>query len=228
MTTYENTLPRGAYRARARTLPLVAAAAGFVLFYLSNDLVTPSLASSALPLPDAPGEEVTAWFAENQLAATVTGILQVLSVGCLGAFVARLRRTAPSGQATTLHRASRLGFAAVGLMVLSSVLGWVLAAVAPEASVRTVELLRDGNFIAGGTAHVLALGLFVLLASRAPGISRPLRVLAYVAVVPAVLSLSSLVVFQGAAFILVGRLLCMAWVISAAVSVARRRSGPRW
>jgi hypothetical protein len=61
-----------------------------------------------------------------------------------------------------------------------------------------------------------------------PGFGKPVRVLAYVAVVPAVLSLSSLFFFQGAAFILLGRLLCMIWTVSAAVSVTRGMARDRW
>ena len=46
--------------------------------------------------------------------------------------------------------------------------------------------------------------------------------LSVVALVACLLSLSSLFVFQGAAFILLGRLLCMVWAISAGVSLTRR------
>jgi len=53
-------------------------------------------------------------------------------------------------------------------------------------------------------------------------------VLGYVAAVPAVLSVVSLVWFQSAAFILLGRLLCMIWTISAAVSVTRGLSKRTW
>jgi hypothetical protein len=41
-------------------------------------------------------------------------------------------------------------------------------------------------------------------------------------------SLASLAWFQGAALILLGRLLCMAWVISAAVSATRRLARGTW
>ena len=222
MTTHETTAPPLADGARASGRALVAAALGFVLLYLSNDFVTPNLASSAMPLPDASAEEIRAWVAENQLAVTVTGIVQLLSVSCLAAFAAALRRAVPA-----TDRAARWGFAAVALMMLSSVLAWVLAAIAPSVSADTANLVRTANFIAGGTAHVLALGVFAFLASRVPGMSRPVRVLGWVAVVPAVLSLSSLVVFQGAAFILLGRLLGMIWTVTAAVSVTRRLAADR-
>lgn len=204
--------------ASARIGPaLILAAIGFPLLYFAADFVVPNLASSALPLPNAPLAEVRAWFADNQLAAAMLGVAQFLSVSALAVFVMRLRRLAPD-----TSRSTPWGLAAVLLMMLASVFMWALAALAPDASLDLVSVLRTGNFVAGGTAHVLALGAFVTLVSRLPATSRRVRVLGYVAAVPAMLSVVSLVWFQGAALILLGRLLCMVWVISAAVSVTRR------
>ncbi len=216
VTTTEVRKPGGA--------ALIAAAIGFVLLYLATDFITPNFASSSLPLPNDPVSEVRAWYAENQLAAVLMGVTQLLSVCSLGVFVARLGVTGSPAQPKAFERARPWGFGAVALMVLSCALTWLLAALAASASLDTVSALRTSSFIAGGTAHVLALGIFVLLASRMPGFGKPVRVLAYVAVVPAALSLLSLVFFQGAAFILLGRLLCMIWTVSAAVSVSRRMS----
>jgi hypothetical protein len=86
-------------------------------------------------------------------------------------------------------------------------------------------VLRSVNFISGGTAHVATLGLFILLASRT--FSKPVRVFGIVAAVPAIASLVSLVWFNGAALILLGRLLGMVWTIAAAVSLFRRRKESR-
>jgi hypothetical protein len=225
MTTHDITPGDVTYRPTAAAWSPLVAALGFLVFYLAVSPVAGSLASGALPLPDAPGAEVRDWYSDNQLAAVTGGVLQLLSVACLAGFAILFRwRAAVAGHAAAASRASRWGMAAVALMALSSLLTWVLAALAPEASTSTVSGLRTAGFVAGGTAHVVALGLFVLLSSRIPGTTRPIRVLAYVAVVPAVLSLSSLVVFEGAAFILLGRLLCMVWVVSAAVSALRHRT----
>ena len=112
----------------------------------------------------------------------------------------------------------------MALMMLSSVLGWLLTAVAADASLDTVSALRTANFVTGGTLHVVALGIFVLLASRIPGFGKRIRVFAYVAAVPALVSVVSLVWFNGSVFILLGRLLCMIWIVIAAVSVSRRLS----
>ncbi len=221
MTTSINTASAHRSVARPAAGTLVASALGFVAFYLANDLVTPIFASSALPLPNASGSVVKEWFATNQAAAILSALLQVLSVACLAVFAVRLRALEPTN---ALQRIVRFAFAATGMMVVSSGYGLALAALAPTGSVGPVEFLRSANFIAGGTAHVVALGLFAMLASRAAGVTKPLRVLAYVVFGAAVLSLSSLVVFQGAAFILLARLLGMVWVISVAASVARGRS----
>jgi len=226
MTEYRTDLTRDLTR---RGYGLIAAAAVFVLLYVATDFVTPSLASSSLPLPNDPVGEARAWFADNQLAAVMMGVTQFLSVLGLAAFATGLPRVAGTrAQTEAAERARPWGLLAVALMMLSSVLACLLAALAPSASVDTVALLRTANFIAGGTAHVLALGIFVWLASRMPGFGKPIRVLAWVAVVPAVLSLTSLLFFQGAAFILVGRLLCMIWTVSAAVSVTRGLARGRW
>jgi hypothetical protein len=193
-------------------VPALIAACGFVLAYFATEFVTSSAAASALPLPDSSSAAARDWFAANQLAAVLMGACQAVSVAFLAWFTV----------AVGARRARPWGLAAVGLMLLASVCAWVLAAVASSASLGTVELLRDANFIAGGTAHVVALGLFAFLTSREGGFGRPVRVLSLVALVACLLSLFSLAVFQGAAFILLGRLLCMAWAISAGVSLTRR------
>lgn len=200
----------------------IAAAAGFLVFYLMTAFL-PNLASSPLPLPNDPAEQARAWYAENGVPAVLTGVAQVLSVVCLGVFVIGLVAVSRTADQRTAARAARpWGLAAVVLMMLSSVLGWLLTAVAANASLTTVSALRTANFVTGGTAHVLVLGIFVLLAARIPGFGKTVRVFAYVAAVPALVSVVSLVWFNGSVFILLGRLLCMIWIVVAAVSVNRR------
>jgi hypothetical protein len=207
---------------KPRRWALVAFAAGFLLLYLTADFVVANLASSAMPLPNASADETQRWLADNPLAAVMIGVCQLLSVACLGGFAVSLRRgAATTGQVHASRKATPWGLLAVACMAMSSLLGWLLTALATDLSLNTVATLRTASFIAGGTAHVVALGIFVLLASRIPGFSKPVRVFAIVAAVPAIASLVSLAWFQGAALILLGRLLCMAWTISAAVSRPR-------
>jgi hypothetical protein len=106
-------------------------------------------------------------------------------------------------------------------MVVSCVLAWGMAAFAGSVSADTLGVLRTANFITGGTAHVAALGVFVLLTAKAGGFGKGIRVFAWIAFVPAVASVISLVIFQGAALILLGRVLCMIWTLSAAIVVLR-------
>lgn len=196
---------------------LLIAALGFLGFYLLTDFVAPMLASSPLPLPNDPTSQTRAWYADNGLAATVMAASQFMSVCFLGLFAVRLPGS--SGRVRTW------GLAAMALMVASSALACALAAVAGAASLDTVSVLRTASFFTGGAAHVLALGGFVFAASRVGGFGRALRVLAVSGLVMSVLSLSSLLFFQGTAFILLGRLLSMAWTVSAAISL-HRRSAP--
>jgi hypothetical protein len=215
-TRPENATPK------LRRWGLVAFAAGFLLLYLTADFVVANLASSAPPLPNASADVTQRWFADNPSAAVMIGVCQLLSVACLGGFAVSLRQSAATaGQVHAARKATPWGLLAVACMAMSSLLGWLLTALATDLSLNTVATLRTASFIAGGTAHVVALGIFVLLASRIPGFSKPVRVFAIVAAVPAIASLVSLAWFQGAALILLGRLLCMAWTISAAVSRPR-------
>lgn len=224
MTTDEDVRSTpGQRNRRGLAVGLLAAALGFVLIYLSVDFIAPKFADSSLPLPNAPAAEAKAWYAANPTSAVLTGILQLLSVSCLAAFATLLTRTARSAhEVRALTTARAWGLAAVGCMLVSSVLSWLLAATADSASVGTVGALRTANFIAGGTAHVVALGLFVAVAAKGAGVGRKLRIFSLVAAVPAVASLVSLAVFEGAVLILLGRLLCMIWTIAAAVSLGRR------
>src|SRR4051812_19617862 len=141
------------------SVPALIAACGFVLAYLATELVTSSVSTSALPLPNSSPETARDWFWANQLAAVMMGACQAVSVLFLAWFTI----------AIGARRARPWGFAAVGLMLFSSACAWMLAAVAPQASLGVVEMLRTANFIAGGTAHVVALGVFTFLATREGG-----------------------------------------------------------
>jgi hypothetical protein len=211
---------------RGRKAALLIAALAFTLLYLSVDLVGAPLASTELPLPNDPVADTRAWFDANALAATVMALLHALSVTALLVFTATLHGSATTeAQRTAVDRARPWAWLAVGLIYLASVCNLVLAAVASDASLDAVSVLRSANFIAGGTAHVLALGLFVWFAAQAPWFGRSHRILAWVVLISGVLSISSIVVFQGGVFVLLGRLLGMIWTIAAATALIR---GRRW
>ena len=86
--------------------------------------------------------------------------------------------------------------------------------------------LNQAAFVTGGTLHVASLGVYIALTGRTYA-ERSVRGLAWVAAVPAVLSLISLVWFYGTALILLGRLLSMAWLVLAGAALTRvRRPSP--
>jgi hypothetical protein len=211
-STTTQTAPRAAGTGRS----LLAASLGFILFYLAVDNLGGLFAHTKLPLPNSAAVDAQAWYMQNGLSAVVSAALQLLSVLCLGAFAATLRRAG-----RIADKQVRWAYLAVGMMVVSCVLSWLMAAFAGSVSADTVGVLRTANFITGGTAHVAALGVFVLLTSKAGGFGKGIRVFAWVAFVPAVASVISLVIFQGAALILLGRVLCMIWTLSAAIVVVR-------
>jgi hypothetical protein len=134
MTTQSATRTHTPGVIRSRGLTLVVAALGFVGFYLSTEVALGSLASTSLPLPTDPVAHARDWFASNQQAAVVMGLLQVLSVACLATFVWALHDSmSTTAQRTATARARPWGWLAVGLMVASSALAWLMAALAPTS-----------------------------------------------------------------------------------------------
>src|SRR3954453_7873008 len=179
----------------SRKFALIASALAFTLLYLSVEFIGAPLASSDLPLPNDPVTDTRAWFGANAVAATVMALFQALSVTGLHCFAITLRGSAADEtQGAAVDQARRWALLATALMYLASACNWVLAAVASEASLDAVSVLRSVNFIAGGTAHVLALGLFVWVAARASWFGRGHRVLAGTVLVCGILSVSSIVV----------------------------------
>jgi hypothetical protein len=207
---------------------LILAATLFLAAYLAADAVSSQFADSQMPQPNVDGATALDWYRRNGVAVTIQAGLQVVSVVGLATLVWVLRwLQGGRGPATTTRAATLAGLLAVLLMLASSLLAWIMVASADTLSVESFVTLRTAGFVAGGTAHVVCLGLFVLLASRAPAISRPIRVLAIVAAVPALASPVSLIVYQGAVAILAGRLLCMIWCLAMSVSLHRRRAADR-
>lgn len=219
MTDSRSTSDVASNRGRA-VVPLVGAA-GFVLSYFASGPISSSFASSPAPQPNVSGDVTRAWIVENATASAVQAAIMLLSVAFLAVFVAAVAAiTRPVG-GPARRSAVGAGVAAVAAIVVSGVLAWVLCALAAGMTPETVALLRTSSFIAGGTAHVALLGLFAFAASRVPGMSKPVRVLAIVVAVVAVGSLVSLAVYYASILILAGRLLGMVWCVVAAISLAR-------
>jgi hypothetical protein len=196
--------------ARPAALALLGAIA-FPAFYLAMDLV----GAPPLPMPGAPAAEVYSYLVENGSSVVLTGLVQLVSGAGLLAFVRSARRLLDSSV-----WAERAGLLAVLMLAVSTAVGLVLAATASSLTADTVNVLRTTSFLAGGVLHVMSLGGYVRLTSLAlPG--RGIRVFGLIATVPALLSVTSLAFFQASALILLGRILCMLWIVTAGITLFR-------
>lgn len=206
-------------RARTRTSPLIGSAA-FLLIYLAVSPVADAIAP--LPLPDAPIEDVYTYFTDHGAASIATGVLQLLSVSGFGLFLAAGLRflTVPR-----LRQAAQLlGWIAVLAMLVSCAVAIILPLAAPALSPENVETWRQVSFYAGGVVHVVALGGTALSIAVGRDWTTPVRVMAWIAAVPALLSVSSLFFYYASILLPAGRLLTMIAFIVAAISLARGRS----
>ncbi|GAA2273719.1 hypothetical protein GCM10009853_029460 [Glycomyces scopariae] len=208
-------------RTRAVT-PLLGAIA-FLVLYLAVDVAVGAVSTGTMPLPGAPAGEVYDYLRANTTGSILTGVLQGLSV--LGLAVVVAGPAAKVGGADGRRRAAvAAGALAVVAMLVSAGLSIAMGLVAESSSVDTVTALRNAGFYTGGVTHVVALGVFVWLATRGAAWTRPVRVMGWVAAVPAVLSVLSLLWFYASPFLPVGRLLCMVCLVVVGISLARGAS----
>lgn len=206
----------------------------FALAFLAGDVVRGALATGTLPLPSAPAEAFARYALQNGSASLGVAICQGVSALALLAFSLHVSaRVLPaSRQGGKLKSfASEAGAVAAGLLLICAVLGAVLVAVAGTGNLGVINVLRQANFLAGGTLHVAALGVFIggtsLLARRTKSLPRALVWLGLVQGALAVLSLLSLGIYYANAFILFARLLGFIWCIAAGlVLVLRREPAP--
>jgi hypothetical protein len=208
-------------RPAAPTRPLVVRAGlGAVLFvaaFLVMDLVHGALAVGSRPLPNAPDADIYRYLTTDGPAVAAAAVVLLISGAGLLLFTTALRRALP---APPVVRGAGFGLVAVVALMVSVVVSLVLAAGAGAMTVPVAAGLNEAAFLAGGVVHVVCLGLFAALAAPVFG-ARSLRVLSWVAAVPAVLSVVSLVWFPASALILLGRLLGMVWSLAVAVALLR-------
>lgn len=189
----------------------------FLLSYLSLNVVHDLFATMGIPMPDAADSEVVRYFASQRAAVLATGLCHLVSLVGLALFCWGIGRVAGPDRRRTLA-----GVVAIGALLASA----VLSALATFVSSDAVPLLRDLSFYTGGVVHVVSLGLLVasVLWGRdtRPLMTRPVRVLGIIAASCAVLSVLSVAVYYASAFLPLGRVLAMIWLVSAGVSIARR------
>jgi hypothetical protein len=204
----------------------------FVAFFIASLVLGGVLASSPLPMPDAPAAQTARYYDDSRTAILVGGLLQALSAVSLLVFtlcVAAVVRRGAGDRGALSRLALGGGALAAVFLLLSVVFSAVLALVAAGENLALVDALRDLNFLAGGADHVSMLGIFVgtssVAASRAKALPRWISWLGFLAATLSLLSLASLVWFPATVLLPLGRLLSFAWSI--AMSVVLIRGGGR-
>ena len=193
----------------------------FVTLFISGLILGGALSSAPFPMPAAPPQEVARYYDENRTAVLVAGSLQVLSSLALLAFAsgvtAFVRRTA-GGRGALPALTSGGGLSAAALLLASALLGFVLALASGGLGLDLVGVLRQMNFLTGGTLHVATLGLFAgtasIAARRAKALPSWISRLGILAAALAMLSLASLFWFPATILIPLGRLLLDIWCIA--------------
>lgn len=199
----------------------------FAVFFILGDVLRGMLTSNALPLPGAPASEVARYFADSQTAAIAVVLCQLLSALSLFVFVnpvATLVRRVTGDRGALPRLASGGGVLSAALLLACAILGFVLIPVAVGGNLALVDILRQANFLTGGTLHVASLGLFVGATSVAARGAKALPSwvcwLGMVQATLAILSLASLLFFPAALLILLGRMLGFLWCIVAGIVLA--------
>jgi hypothetical protein len=207
----------------------------FAAFFIVGLVLGGVLSVGALPLPGAPAAEVARYFTESGTAVLASGLFQILSAISLFVFaapVAALVRRTGNGAGVLPGLTLGGGILAAIFLLVSALLGWVLALTAGGSSLDLVDTLRNLNFLTGGTLHIASLGLFVGAASSAAlktrALPRWILWLGIVAAALSILSLASLLFFLASILIPLGRLLAFVWCIAVGIVLAlgrRRETG---
>ena len=202
----------------------------FVALFISGLILGGALSSVPFPMPGAPPQEVARYYSENRTAVLVGGSLQLLSCLALLVFASSVTAFVRG----TVGRRGKLpaltsggGSSAAALLLASALLGFVLALASGGLGLDLVGVLRQMNFLTGGTLHVAALGSFVgaasIVARRTKTLPSWISGLGIVASALAILSLASLFWFLATILIPLGRLLLSIWCIAVGLMLALGR-----
>jgi hypothetical protein len=174
------------------------------------------------------------YFTESRTAALVVASAQVLSALSLLVFVApvaTLVRRVAGERGALPGLTSGGGILSAGFLLVSALLALALALTVSGLSLGLVDVLRQANFLTGGTLHVASLGLFVGATSvatrRAKALPRWVCWLGQVQAALAILSLASLLFFPAALLILLGFVWCIAVGILLALGGQRQTGAGR-
>lgn len=199
----------------------------FAAFFVTSLVLGSVLVPTPLPLPGAPAIEVANYYNDSRTAVLMSGLFQVLSAISLFVFiipVATFVRETTGERGALPGLTSAGGFLAATFLLVSALIGWVLALTAGGLELNLVGTLRSLNFLSGGVAHIASLGLFVgatsLAISRAQDLPRWIFWLGTLTAILSILSLASLVWFPANILLPLGRLLSFIWSITVGLVLA--------
>jgi hypothetical protein len=221
---------RATTAARAAGSPLGLwswAGALFVVLFMAG-LVVSETGSGAFPSPFSAGAAIQKFFAENHDTMLLLAVLEAFASFALLALAAALAAYArrAAGQDSPLPAMTLAsGVLAAAFLLVPALLQWTLVRPHTLAEPGLVRVLHDLAFLAGGPAHVAALGLMIgsaAAAGRRAAMPAWLSTVGLAVAAISVLSLLALVVQPVLYLLAVGRFVGFAWILVASFVVARR------
>lgn len=216
-----------------RQVPALVLLAGISVGLLVGGLAIGVAIGGMLPLPYGPAETVWRYVHSQPVA------LRVIAVAVFGSSVplavyaatasARLRQLGVTAPAATTALAG--GILAAGALALTGLVGWILSQPEIGVDVTLVRALYYLAFLAGGPAHIVALGL-LLAGIAVPGLRVGLlpRALAWSGLaIAAVSELTTLVLIWPVLGVLlpVARVSGLLWLVLAGARLPLRRNDVR-
>ncbi len=213
-----------------QTGPPLGLLAGACAGLLLGGIALSAALGGVLPSPFADHEVIRGYFLTHPGAVQGAGVLTFASAVPLSIYAAtasaRLRQLGVTAPGATIALAG--GVLAAGALALSGLLLWTLARPAVRAEQPLVRALHDLAFLAGGSAHVVFLGLLVA-GVAVPGLllgllSRPLATVGLAVAVLAELSVLSLIWPALAVLLPAARFPALAWLVVAGLQLPHHRA----
>jgi hypothetical protein len=231
MTTSSEVPSRGVAQG-GPPLPLVAGV--FTALFVAGIVVSTVLGGGAFPSPFSDPAAIQDYFAGESTAVLIGAVLQFGAAVPLAVFAAavhaRLHQLGVHAAGATIALAG--GLLASAFATLSALMQWVLSRPSTITEPAVVRALHDLTFLAGGPAHVVALGL-LLAGIAVPALIVGLlpRWLAIAGLALAVIAELSTLTLLTPAFgptLPLARFAGMAWLITAAILLptTRRPAAP--
>lgn len=203
----------------------------FTALFVGGLIVSTAMAGGdAFPSPFGSSAQILAYFDHHQDAVQLSAFLQFAASVPMAIYAAtasaRLRNLGIRVPGATIALVG--GVLAAAMLALSGLLTWVLSRPEVRGDPAVVRALQDFAFAAGGTAHVVFLGLLVA-GIAVPGLLAgllPRRLAQTGLAVAAVAELSTLTLLISDAAILlpIARFTALAWLIATGFLLPRART----